>query len=85
MTAASSGRRTLDGHLAVVLQVLGEIDGGHSAGTELALEEVAIGEGGGEAVGGGHLLASATAARAWLTQFGTTRRNAPLVSGGPWT
>ena len=44
----------LDRHLAVVLQVLGEIDRGHPAGTELALDCVSVGEGGlqtGEEIG----------------------------------
>jgi len=36
--------------LAVVLQVLGKVDGGHPAGTELALDGVAVGKGGLEAV-----------------------------------
>ncbi len=35
--------------LAIVLQVLGEVDGGHTAGAELALDAVAVGESGGEA------------------------------------
>ena len=45
----------LDRHLAPVLQVLGEVDGGHAALAELALEAIALGEGGGEAVEIGHL------------------------------
>mgnify|MGYP003471267922 CR=1 FL=1 len=40
-------------HLAVVLQVLRQVDGGHPALAELALEAVAVGKGGGEAVGWG--------------------------------
>ncbi len=35
----------LDGHLAAVLQVLGEIDRGHAALTELALDAVTVTEG----------------------------------------
>ena len=38
----------LDGHLAVVLEVLGEIHRGHAARTEFALDGIAIGEGRGE-------------------------------------
>ena len=38
----------LDGHLAAVPQVFGEIDGRHAAGAELALDPVAVGQGGGE-------------------------------------
>ena len=41
----------LDGDLAAVLEVLGEVDGGHAALAELALEAVAVGEGRGEAGG----------------------------------
>ncbi len=36
-------------HLAFVLQVLGEVDGGHAARTEFPLDFVAVGEGGREA------------------------------------
>jgi hypothetical protein len=32
-------------HLPVVLEVLGEVDGGHAAGAEAALDLVAVGEG----------------------------------------
>ena len=39
------GAQHLDRHLAVVLQVLGEVDGGHAALAELALDAVAVGEG----------------------------------------
>ena len=39
----------LDRDLAIVLQVLGEIDGRHAAGAELALDAVAVGEARGEA------------------------------------
>jgi hypothetical protein len=35
----------LDGHLAPVLEVLGEIDRGHAAGAEFPLNAVAVGEG----------------------------------------
>jgi hypothetical protein len=34
----------LERHLAAVLEVLGKVDGGHPAGTELALDGVAVGE-----------------------------------------
>ena len=40
------GPQHLDRDLAVVLEVLGEIDGGHAALAELALDAVAVGEGG---------------------------------------
>ena len=39
----------LDRDLAIVLEVLGQIDGGHAALAELPLDAVAVGEGGGEA------------------------------------
>jgi hypothetical protein len=38
------GTEHLDGDLAIVLQVLGEIDGRHAALTELPLDAVAVGE-----------------------------------------
>ena len=38
------GPQHLDRDLAVVLEVLREVDRGHAAGTELALERVAVGE-----------------------------------------
>jgi hypothetical protein len=34
----------LDGYAAAVLEILGEIDGGHPARTELAFDAVAVGE-----------------------------------------
>jgi hypothetical protein len=52
--AASFGAEDLDGDLAVVLQILGEVDRGHAALAELALDSVSVGEGLGESVGGGH-------------------------------
>ena len=42
------GVEDLDGDLAVVLQVLGEVDGGHAALAELTVETVTVGQGGGE-------------------------------------
>ena len=42
---AQLGVQDLDGDLAVVLEVLGEVDGGHAALAELALEAVAVGRG----------------------------------------
>ncbi len=48
--AANSGRKTPDGHLAVVLEILGEKDGCHSTSTKLPLDGIAVGEGGLEAV-----------------------------------
>ena len=44
----SSGRSTFTATLRSVLQVLGQVDGGHAALAELALDAVAVGEGGGE-------------------------------------
>jgi hypothetical protein len=43
------GAEDLEGDPAVVLQVLGEVDGGHAALAELPLDAVALGEGGLEA------------------------------------
>ena len=47
---AQLGVQDLDGDLAAVLEVLGEVDRGHAALAELALEAVAVGKGCGEAV-----------------------------------
>jgi len=44
------GPQHLERHLAIVLEILGEVDGGHPTRTELALDRVAIGEGDGETV-----------------------------------
>ena len=38
------GAQHLDRHLAVVLEVLGEVDRGHAAGAQLPLDAVAVGE-----------------------------------------
>ncbi len=42
------GLEHLDRDLALVLEVLGEVDGGHAALAELALDRVAVGQGGPE-------------------------------------
>ena len=44
------GAEDLDRDLAVVLQVLGEVDRGHAALADLPLDAVAVAEGGGERV-----------------------------------
>ncbi len=41
------GAQHLERDVAVVLEVVGEVDGGHAALPELALDAVAVGEGGG--------------------------------------
>ncbi len=46
------GPHELDGDLAVVPQVLGEVDSRHAALAELALEAIAFGQRGGEAGAG---------------------------------
>ena len=38
------GPQHLDGHLPIVLEVLGEVDGGHAARAQLALDPVAVGQ-----------------------------------------
>ena len=42
------GAEHLEGDLAVVLEVVGQVDRGHAAAPELALEHVAVAEGVGE-------------------------------------
>ena len=44
------GPEHLDRHFAVVLQVLGEVDGRHAAAPDLSLDGVAVGKGGLETV-----------------------------------
>ncbi len=44
------GLQDLEGHLAIVLQVLGQVDGGHAALPQLPLDPVAVGQGGLQAV-----------------------------------
>jgi hypothetical protein len=48
MTRGELRPQDLDGDPAIVLQVQREIDGGHAARAELALDAVAVGQGGGE-------------------------------------
>jgi hypothetical protein len=45
------GAQHLDGDLSVVPEVMGQIDHGHAAGTQLSLNAVAFGEGGGQPLG----------------------------------
>ena len=40
------GAQDLEGDLALVLEILGQVDGGHAALAQLALDAVAVGEGG---------------------------------------
>jgi len=47
------GMKHLDGDLARVADVALEVDGGHAAATEFAVEGVAVGESAGEAAGDG--------------------------------
>jgi hypothetical protein len=50
------GAQHLERHLAVVLQVLGEVHGGHAALAQLALDAVAVRQGPGETISGlGHV------------------------------
>ena len=48
---AEVGVEHFDGDVAVVLQVVGEVDGRHAAGAELALDAIAAGERGGKLCG----------------------------------
>ena len=53
---AELGAEHLEGDLAIVLEVGGEVDGGHAAGAELALDPVALLKGGGEATDVAHAV-----------------------------
>ncbi len=64
------GSQHLDGNLALELEIRGEIDDGHTAGAQLALDGVTVGQGGFEmfeAVGHGTLAW-------WLRTYNTTVR-----------
>jgi hypothetical protein len=52
------GLQNLHCHLAIVLEILREVDRSHAALTQLALDRVAVGEGGGET--GAHRSTSIT-------------------------
>ena len=45
------GAQDLEGDRPIVPEVAGEIDGGHAAASELALEAIAVGQGGREELG----------------------------------
>ena len=90
---AQLGMEDLDGDLAAVLQVLGEVDGGHAALAELALEAVTVTERIGEAVeaiqADLHMLCAMRAAPGGLlrgTRWIWARRAAPggLLRGTRW-
>ena len=69
------GLEDLDRDLAIVLEVFGQIHGGHAALPERALDAVAVGQGGDQAVGSTrHLFASSTACSMCVSQWGMTRR-----------
>ena len=64
----------LDGHLAIVLDIVGEVDGGHAARAEFPLDAVAVGKGGAEPVEGAHraVPCSAKRRRTSVNQLSTT-------------
>ena len=65
------GAEHLDALLVrLVSQVFGEIDRGHAAATELALDDVAVGQGGLKAIDGG------------IGQSGTSERNSTRLALG---
>ena len=47
---AQFGAQQLEGHLSEVLEILGEVDGGHATAADLTIDGVAIGQGCLEAV-----------------------------------
>ncbi len=57
------GSEHLDGHLAAVLQIIGEVDRRHSPATQLALDGVTAGEGDAEA---GQLIGWGRLGRHWV-------------------
>jgi len=63
----------LHGDLAMMLQVLGQVDGGHPAATDLAVESITVGEGRPEAFLWVHRLSFGGRARHGPTQPATAR------------
>ena len=51
---AEPGLQHFDGDITIVLDVVREIQGGHAAGTEFALDAIAVGQGGSEALHHAH-------------------------------
>ena len=70
------GLQDLERHLAVVLEVLGQVDGGHAPLAQLPLDAVAVGEGGDQSVGGGvHFVA--------FSSFSSSTRQLKITSNSP--
>ena len=66
------GPEHLEGHAAVVPDVLGQIDGGHAAGTDLPIQAVAVREGGlepAEQFGHGQRLCGEGRKMRWAGRF----------------
>ncbi len=85
-SASSSGNamQDFDGDLAVVLDVVGQIDVCHAAFAQVALDPVAVGQGGGEP--GGDLGQGAKMARLWGVGEGFDESDVhapPCVYTGP--
>ena len=90
---AELGLVHLDGHVAVVLEIVGEVHGGHAACAELADDGVPVAQGDGEALRLGHLVerrdGRRTGARAPSLDHGgnlarqRTRREAHPRRGAP--
>src|SRR5215472_14509559 len=76
------GSKHLDGDFALVSEIAGEVDGGHSALAELALDPVAVGKGGGEMLHRGH-RAPPRRRRSSSPQFTDTTRCRSRSTG--WT
>jgi hypothetical protein len=73
------GLEDLHRDVAPVLEVLGQVHRGHTAGAELAQDAVAVGEGGGQALHGG--THRGTRARSSAVKFCTTTgRDSPPAS-----
>ena len=78
----------LNGHVAVVLDVVREVHGGHAAGAELVVEPVAAFEGGGQTRQHriAHLIPAAAISRfTSSTQFSTTIGAPPRVHAACFT
>src|SRR5690242_16079009 len=77
------GAEDLEGDLAVVLQGVGEVDGGHAAAAERAFDGVAVGEAGAQGVQDRHGDPVARCGRRrWLTQVLTPSTTERCVSVG---
>jgi len=73
------GLEDLEGDLAMVLEILGQVDGGHAALAELTLDRVAAGQGGVQALDdSGRVSHDVNSRGGWPERQGLDRQRYPL-------